>query len=138
MYFCASGDPVIGHDLLELVLVARVAERVRWRVGEIAGAAVDVGVVAAQVAAAVEIPERDVVVRGGGHSRVRVFLVGERFVAEALDRVRDEHRADPVRARVRPRRRGGGDEKDAHGDRDAEGQNAASHYDLPLVALPEL
>jgi len=72
------GHPVVDHHLLELVLVPCVHEGVRGREGEVAGRAVDVGVGPAQEAAAVEVRQRDRVIRRRGQRRVGVLLVGER------------------------------------------------------------
>ena len=82
------GDPVVGHHLLELVLVARVAERVRLRVRRVPGLADDVRVVAAQEPAAVEVRQRHVWY-AGCNGRVGVRLVGQRLVRRG-DRVREE------------------------------------------------
>ena len=82
MYFCASGDPVIGHDLLELVLVARVAEGVRGGVRGVARLADDRRVVPAEVSAPIEVGEGDVVIGGRWHGRVGVLLIGQRLITQ--------------------------------------------------------
>ena len=99
-------DPVVGHHLLELILVARKPERVRARIGRIAGLAVDRGVIAVQEAAAVKVRECDVVVRSRGNGRVGVLLIGQRLVAKALYWIRNEDRADTGRAAGAGFRRG--------------------------------
>jgi hypothetical protein len=84
------GEPVVDHHLLKLILVPRVCEGVRGREREVAGGAVDVGVIAAQETAAVEVRQRDRVVCGCRHRGVGIFLVGERLVPQALHWIRDE------------------------------------------------
>jgi len=108
MYFCASGDPVIGHDLLELVLVARVAEGVRRREGAVAGLADYGRVVPAEVPAPVEVGEGDVVIGGRRHGRVGVLLIGQRLIAQRLNRIGDENRAGASATRADAGCRGAG------------------------------
>ena len=87
------GDPEVRHDLLELVLAARVAERVRRRVGRVARLADDRRPAPAQEAAAVEVREGDVVVGRRRNGGVRVLLIPQALVAQILDGIRDEDRA---------------------------------------------
>ena len=77
------GHPVVGHDLLEAVVWWRCSVNVF--VVEHAGLPVplyDLGAVAAQGAAAVEVRQRDVVVRRLERGVVGVLLVGQRLVLE--------------------------------------------------------
>jgi hypothetical protein len=61
------GDPVVGHRLLELVLVARVDEALTGVGGGLAGRAQDLGVVARERPGVVQVGQRVQVVRVPQH-----------------------------------------------------------------------
>jgi hypothetical protein len=90
------GYPVVGHDLLELVLVPRVTEGVRGRVGGITCFADDGRIISAEVAAPVEVGEGDVVIGGRWDSRIRVLLVGQRLITQRLNGIGNETEPVPV------------------------------------------
>jgi len=130
------GDPVVRHHLLELVLISRVDERVRRRVRRAARLAEHRRVGAAQEPAAVEVRQRDGVVRRVGDGGGRVLLVGQRLVAEARDRVRHEHRRRARRAAGRRLAGGRGrhDDDDGQHDRARKRKESVSH---PFSPCPE-
>ena len=98
MYALRPGDVVVGHDLLEPGVAPLVVERqVRAVRGTVASR--DVCEVAVQVAAAVEVRENDVLVRGQDGGEVMIVVVGEGLVPQGDDRVRVEDAAGP---RVEP------------------------------------
>src|SRR3954471_4701257 len=128
------GDPVVGHDLLELVLIAREDEagaRVRSRR---LGVALDRDVRAAQRSRAREVGERDPAV-GAPQIRIRaevvdVLLVGQGLDAEVGHRVGSEDLSRRGRGACRRRdRQGARDEQRAcRGTR-----TESKHVFLPLT-----
>jgi len=105
------GHPVVRHDLLELVLVAREDEARAGVGGGRPGLALDRHVRAAQRGGGGQVGERDAVVGAAqdrvGAEVVGVLLVGQALDAEVGDRVRREH--------LRRRRRGA--RRRSHGQR---------------------
>jgi hypothetical protein len=94
------GDPVVRHHLLEAVVVALVQERFVDGERRLAGRAAIVRPVAPQVAAAVQVGERDARDTPAGAPRSRRPSVGEAICSAVSRRVRGE---DPTRAGGRAR-----------------------------------
>jgi len=91
-----GGEGVVVAQLVDPDRLGPVVDRPPGLAeAEVAGLADHGGVVAVQEPAAVEVGEGNVVVGGRRHGRVGVLPVGQRLVAQRLDRVGDEHRADP-------------------------------------------
>ena len=109
------GNPVVGHDLLELVLVARVVEVAIWRVCQGAGAALDLGPRAAQVAASVKADQLDTDALIVQRRVVRIAAISQGLVAACDHGVGVEHQSFARRTAGRLLRRRDGGKGDREG-----------------------